>query len=176
MVALTQTLGAWYGSALVVADTGVIFSNQMRHLHLEEDSPSSMGPGKKPRSNQSPTIVLRDGKPFMAVGTPGGDGIWQRLTQVIVNIVDFGMDIQTAISEPRMVYGGYQETGTEIRPEFIVENRIAPEVVAELEGFGFEISVRRQDEGRVNGVMIDPASGYLLGGADPRSVTYAIGW
>jgi gamma-glutamyltranspeptidase / glutathione hydrolase len=176
MVALTQTLGAWFGSALVVADTGVIFSNQMRHLHLDENSPSSMGPGKRPRSNQSPTIVLRDGKPFMAIGTPGGDGIWQRLTQVIVNIIDFDMDIQTAISAPRMVYGGYQETGTEIRPEFIIENRIAPEVVEALEGYGFALTVRRQDEGRVNGVMIDPVSGYLLGGADPRAVTYAIGW
>lgn len=176
MVALTQTLGAWYGSALVVADTGVIFSNQMRHLHLDENSPSSMGPGKKPRSNQSPTIVLRNGKPFMAIGTPGGDGIWQRLTQVVVNIIDFEMDIQTAISAPRMVYGGYQETGTEIRPEFIIENRVAPEVIEALESYGYDMTVRRQDEGRVNGVMIDAASGHLLGGADPRSVTYAVGW
>ncbi len=176
MVALTQTLGAWYGSALVVADTGVIFSNQMRHLHLDKDSPSGIGPGKRPRSNQSPTIVLRDGKPFMAIGTPGGDGIWQRLTQVIVNIVDFDMDIQSAISAPRMVYGGYQETGTEIRPEFTIENRIHPDVIEMLEGYGYDMTVRRQDWGRVNGIMIDPTTGHLLGGADPRSTTYAIGW
>lgn len=176
MVALTQTLGAWYGSGVVVADTGLLFSNQMRHLHLDPSSPSKVEPGKRPRSNQSPTIILKNGKPFMAIGTPGGNGIWQRLVQVIVNVIDFGMDIQTAISSPRMVYGGYQETGTEIVPEFVVEDRISSEIIQKLKLKGVKVNLRSQDHGRVNGIMIDPKTGFLLGGADPRSITYGLGW
>ncbi len=176
MVALTQTLGAWFGSGVTVGNTGVMFSNQMRHLHLEADSPSRIEPGKRPRSNQSPTIILKDGKPLMAIGTPGGDGIWQRLAQVIVNIVDFGMDIQSAISAPRIIYGGYQETGSTIKPIFVVEKRMGDDVAKAFQSFGVQIELRNQDEGRVNGVMIDPTTGFLLGGADPRNTTYAIGW
>jgi gamma-glutamyltranspeptidase/glutathione hydrolase len=130
----------------------------------------------RPRSNQSPTIVLKDGEPFMAIGTPGGDGIWQRLTQVIANIVDFEMDIQSAISAPRIIYGGYQETGTEIVPQFIVEDRIPLVAIDALRARGVGVQIEANDEGRVNGIMIDPATGFLLGGADPRSRTYAIGW
>ena len=188
MVALAQTLGGWFGSGVVVADTGVLFSNQMRHLHLEPDSPSRVEPGKRPRSNQSPTIVLKDGEPFMAIGTPGSDAIWQRLTQAIVNMVDFGMDIQTAISKPRIIYGGFQETGTEIPPTFQVESRVPEETVAGLRKLGFTVKVIPSDEGRLNGVVRDPKTGFLLGGADPRRLgsvgdwwaatasVYAVGW
>jgi gamma-glutamyltranspeptidase / glutathione hydrolase len=188
MVALTQTLGAWYGSGVVAADTGVLFSNQLRHLHLEPDSPSKLAPGRRPRSNQSPLIVLKQGKPWLAIGTPGSDGIWQRLAQVIVNIVDFGMDIQTAVAAPRMIYGGYQETGTQVPPTFVIEDRISAQTVDSLRSKGFEIEVIPSDEGSVNGVMRDLQSGFMSGGADPRrlgtddgwwgpvSSVYAIGW
>ena len=176
MVALTQTLGAWYGSGVVVGNTGIFFSNQMRHLHTQNDSPSRVEPGKRPRSNQSPTIVLKDGKPFMAIGTPGGDRIWQRLTQAIVNIIDFGMDIQTAITKPRIGYGGYQETGIEIPPIFTIESRIPADVIEGLRAKGFELEVVKEDEGRLNGIIIDPNTGFYLGGADPRALVYGIGW
>ena len=126
MVALTQTLGAEFGSGVMAGDTGVLFSNQMRHLHLDPKDASRMEPGKRPRSNESPLIVLKDGKTFMAIGSPGNDGIWQRLVQVIVNLIDFRMDIQSAITAPRMTYGGTQETGTTIGPIFNVEDRIPP--------------------------------------------------
>ena len=100
MVSLTQTLGAWFGSGVVAADTGVVFSNQMRHLHTVPDSPSRLGPGRRPRSNQSPVIVLKEGEPVLALGTPGTEGIWQRLVQVLVNVIDFKMDIQRAVAAP----------------------------------------------------------------------------
>jgi gamma-glutamyltranspeptidase/glutathione hydrolase len=188
MVSLTQTLGSWYGSGVVAADTGVLFSNQMRHLHTEPESPSKVGPGRRPRSNQSPLIVLKDGQPVLAIGTPGSDGIWQRLAQVIVNIVDFGMDVQEAVAAPRMIYGGYQETGTEIPPVFDVEDRVPAATLAALRGRGYTVAVIPSDEGSVNGVSRDPATGFLTGGADPRrfgsegpwwgstSSVYAIGW
>ncbi len=188
MVSLTQTLGSWYGSGVVAADTGVLFSNQLRHLHTEADSPSRLGPGRRPRSNQSPLIVLRDGQPWLALGTPGSDGIWQRLVQVLVNVVDFGMDLQDAIAAPRMIYGGYQETGTDPPPVFDVEDRIPPATFAALRARGYRLQSIPSDEGSVNGVMRDPVSGFMRGGADPRRLgsegswwgpvasVYAVGW
>lgn len=176
MVALTQTLGAWMGSGVVAGSTGVLMSNQMRHLHLDPDAPSRMGPGKRPRSNQSPTIVLKDGRPFMALGTPGSDAIWQRMAQVIVNVVDFGMDIQAAITAPRIIYGGPQQQGIEIPPIFRIEDRIAPAVIEALRDRDYGLEVIANDEGRLNGVIVDGATGVFLGGADPRALTYAVGW
>ena len=176
MVALTQTLGAAFGSGVIVGNTGVLFSNQMRHLHLDPTDPSRMEPGKRPRSNESPLIVLKDGQPFMALGTPGNDAIWQRLVQVILNLIDFGMDIQTAITAPRMTYGGTQESGTAIGPIFNMEDRIPASTMVALRQKGFEVKQVRDDEGRVNAIVIDPRSKFRLGGADPREYGYALGW
>jgi len=176
VVALTQTLGAGFGSKLVVGDTGLFFSNQMRHMHLEPGSPSQVRGGMRPRSNQSPTIVLRDGEPVMAVGSPGNDGIWQRLAQVIANVLDFGMTIENAVAAPRFSYGGPQETGTSIEPAWRVEDRIPPEVVETLRKMGHRIELVPEEGGMVNGITRDPATGALRGGADPRGRSYAIGY
>lgn len=177
MVALTQTLGAIFGSGVIAADTGVLLSDEMRHLHIEDpQDPSFLQPGKRSRSNESPIIVMKDGKPFMAIGTPGSDGIWQRLVQVIVNVIDFGLDIQTAITEPRMIYGGNQESGTEIKPIFNVEDRISGRVMDALRAKGYAIKSVPDDHGRVSAIVIDPQTGFRLGGADPRESGYALGW
>lgn len=176
MVALTQTLGAEFGSAVIAGQTGVLFSNEMRHLHLDPQSPSRLEPGKRSRSNESPLIVLKDGQPFMALGTPGNDGIWQRLVQVILNVIDFGEDIQDAITQPRIVYGGPQEVGTEIRPTFNVENRLSTATLDALRAKGYVLNVVDDDIGRVNGIVIDPKTGFRSGGADPREDGYVAGW
>ena len=176
MVALTQTLGGAFGSKVVAADTGVLFSDEMRHLHLDPKDPSRLEPGKRSRSNQSPIIVLKDGKPYMAIGAPGNDGIWQSLVQVIANVIDFGMDIQTAITAPRMRSGGTVETGTEIKPSFRIENRIPEATIEALRAKGYEIKSEPNNFVLVNGILIDPATGFRLGGADPRDNGYALGW
>ena len=176
MVALTQTLGGGYGSHVIVGDTGLFFSNQMRHMHLEPDSPSQIRGGIRPRSNQTPTIVLKDGQAVMALGSPGGDAIWQRVTQTLVNLIDFGMNIQDAVSAPRFAYGGLEETGTSNRPSWIVEDRVPAAVIEKLKSMGHEIRVVPSEGGAVNGVVRDPKTGMLTGGADPRGRSYAIGY
>ncbi|MDB6168403.1 MAG: gamma-glutamyltransferase [Verrucomicrobia bacterium] len=168
MASLTQTLGSWFGNGVVAADTGVLFSNQLRHLHTDPASPSRIGPGRQPRSNQSPLIVLKDGRPFLAIGTPGNDGIWQRMVQVLVNIVDFHMDLQHAVAAPRMIYGGFQETGTDLPPVFAAEDKLPAETLAGLRARGYTLHLIPSDEGSVNGVMRDPATGFMVAGADPR--------
>jgi gamma-glutamyltranspeptidase/glutathione hydrolase len=176
MVALTQTLGDKFGSRVIASDTGVLFGDEMRHLHLDPNDPSCLEPGKRSRSNESPIIVLKDGNPFMAIGTPGSDGIWQRLVQVIVNVVDFGMNIQTAINAPRIRSGGNIESESEIKPLFRVEDRIPAATLDALRAKGFELTVVKDDYGRVNGIVIDPITKFRLGGADARENGYALGW
>ncbi len=176
MVSLTQTLGAWFGSGVVVADTGVVFSNQMRHLHTIADSPSQLGPGRRPRSNQSPVIVLKDGEPVLAIGTPGTEGIWQRLVQVLVNIIDFKMDVQQAVTAPRLLHGGPTRVVLNPPPQVKMEDRISPATAAELRARGYRVDLMPDDEGSVNGVMRDPATGLLYGGADPRRWGHEEGW
>jgi gamma-glutamyltranspeptidase/glutathione hydrolase len=177
MVALTQTLGSEFGSGVVAGGTGILLSNEMRHLHLDPNDPSRLEPGKRSRSNECPIIVMNpEGKPFMAIGTPGNDGIWQRLVQVIVNILDFGMDVQSSITAPRMIYGGHQESGTKITPVFKVENRISKDVMDGLRSKGYTVEPVADDEGRVSAIVIDPHTHFYLGGADPREDVYAIGW
>ena len=176
MVSLTQTLGAWFGSGVVAADTGVVFSNQMRHLHTTPDSPSRLGPGRRPRSNQSPVIVLKDGEPVLALGTPGTEGIWQRLVQVLVNIIDFQMDVQQAVTAPRILHGGPSRYTLDPPPLLNAEDRLPASVIADLRARGYTVSLIPDDEGSVNGVQRDPATGLLYGGADPRRWGHEPGW
>jgi len=176
MVSLTQTLGARFGSGVVAADSGVVFSNQMRHLHTVPDSPSRLGPGRRPRSNQSPVIVLKDGEPVLAIGTPGTEGIWQRLVQVLVNIIDFKMDVQQAVSAPRVLHGGPSRYTLDPPPLLRAEDRLPAAVIAELRARGYTVSLIPDDEGSVNGVQRDPATGLLYGGADPRRWGHEPGW
>lgn len=111
----------------------------------------------------------------MAIGTPGSDGIWQHLVQVIANVIDFGMDVQTAITVPRMRVGGRTEAGTEIKPMFLVEDRIPAATMEALRAKGYEMRPIAQS-GLVNGIIVDPATGFRMGGAYPRENGYALGW
>ncbi|MBL9215033.1 MAG: gamma-glutamyltransferase [Opitutaceae bacterium] len=176
LVSLTQTLGAWFGSGVVAADTGVVFSNQMRHLHTDPASPSRLGPGRRPRSNQAPVIVLKDGEPVLALGTPGTEGIWQRLVQVLVNLIDFDMDVQRAVSAPRLLHGGPTRLALDPPPLVKLEDRIPAAVADALRARGYGVKLMPDDEGSVNGVARDPATGLLYGGADPRRWGHEEGW
>lgn len=176
MVSLTQTLGAWFGSGVVAADTGVLFSNQMRHLHTVPESPSKLGPGRRPRSNQAPVIVLKDGEPVLALGTPGTEGIWQRVVQVLVNIIDFKMDVQRAVAAPRILHGGPSRVVLDPPPLVKFEDRIPRETAEALRARGYTLNVIPDDEGSVNGVQRDPQTGLLYGGADPRRWGHEPGW
>lgn len=175
MIALQQTLGGGFGSGIIVADTGLFFSNQMRHMHLEPASPSQIRGGFQPRSNASPTIILKDDQPVMAVESPGGDE-WQRVGQVIINVTDFGMDIQEAVSLPRIYYGDPPAPATELKPVWIVEDRVAPAVVEQLRQKRQVIRLVPIEGGAVTGIFRDPRTGALTSGADPRGKSYAIGY
>jgi gamma-glutamyltranspeptidase / glutathione hydrolase len=170
-VSITQSLGDGFGSGIMAGEAGFLFNNLGFWFDLDPDSPNALAPRKKIEMCMSPAIVTRASKPFLAMGTPGSFGILQTTPQMISNVIDHGFSIQAAIEAPR--FRTYEGTTIEI------EARIPKTVRDELELRGHH--VRLIDDwsflvGGGQGIMVDPDTGALMGGADPRRDGYALGW
>jgi gamma-glutamyltranspeptidase/glutathione hydrolase len=169
----TPSSGWLLGGAFVAGDTGVPMSNRMQAFRLEPSSPNVLAGGKRPRTTLTPTVVLKDGKPFLAIGTPGGDSQDQQILQVLLNVIDFGLDVQAAIEAPRVNSLHPQSSFDDHRAQpgvLEVESTLAPAVIDELRARGHILRMR-PPYGISTGVVaagIDPATGRLRGGADPR--------
>ncbi|MGE5815922.1 MAG: gamma-glutamyltransferase family protein [Acidobacteriota bacterium] len=177
----TPSSGWLLGGAFVAGDTGVPMSNRMQAFRLDPASPNVLAGGKRPRTTLTPTVILRDGKPFLAIGTPGGDNQDQQILNVLLNLVDFGLDVQAAIEAPRF---------NSLHPESSFEDHRSQPGVLEVEAT-VPVAVREELARRghllrvrpaygistgVVAVGIDPASGMLRGGADPRRERYIVAW
>ena len=110
-VSVTYTLNDWFGARVTAAKTGVLLNNEMDDFTAKVGVPNLYGlvqgeanaiaPGKRPLSSMSPTIVTKDGKPVMVVGTPGGSRIITAVLHTIINVIDYGMNVQEAVDAPR---------------------------------------------------------------------------
>ncbi|HET7036490.1 MAG TPA: gamma-glutamyltransferase, partial [Thermomicrobiaceae bacterium] len=171
MVALTSTLGGTFGSGVVIAGTGIVLNNAVTWFDPEPGAVTSIGPGKRVMSASSPVVLLRDGQPYAALGSPGGRRVMSAIYQIIVNLVEYGLGMQAAISAPRVHSEG---------PVTEISTRFPAEVLAGLEAMGHRL-LPREDSlssmhfARPNGIQIDPASGELHGGVFPFSPATAIG-
>lgn len=177
----TPSSGWLLGGAFVAGDTGIPMSNRMQAFRLDPDSPNVLAGGKRPRTTLTPTVVLKDGKPFLAIGTPGGDSQDQQILLVLLNIIDFGMDVQAAIEAPR-VNSLHPESSFEdhrSQPGVLeVERTLDAPVRDELERRGHRLRLRAP-YGMSTGIVaagVDPVTGRLRGGADPRRERYVIAW
>jgi gamma-glutamyltranspeptidase/glutathione hydrolase len=173
---------AWFaGGTFIAGDTGVPLGNRMQAFVLDEDHPNVVRPGKRPRTTLSPTIVLRDGKPFLALSSPGGDSQEQQALQVILNMAVFGMRAQEAVEAPRFNTFHYRESFREHRlaPGALqLENRIAPGVGEALGRLGHRVGVVgpfMMDTGTAL-VGVDADHGTLFGAADVRRQRFVVGW
>ena len=169
-------------SAPVTPGTGLGVSSRGSQSWAVDGHPSSVAPGKRPRLTPCPAIVFKDGKPFMPLGTPGGDVQCQAMLQVFLNIAVFGMQAQAAIEAPRFAtysYPGSFEPHEYHRDELRIERRLAAEVGDALSGKGHKVVAWPDWTWKAGGVCtitIDRARGLLAAGADPRRMGYAIGW
>jgi len=169
----TPSSGWLLGGAFIAGDTGVPMSNRMQAFRLDPASPNVLAGGKRPRTTLTPTVVLKEGKPFLAIGTPGGDSQDQQILLVLLNIIDFGLDVQAAIEAPRVNSLHPQSSFDDHRAQpgvLEVERTVAPAVIEELRARGHVVRLRAP-YGISTGVVaagIDPATGKLRGGADPR--------
>jgi gamma-glutamyltranspeptidase/glutathione hydrolase len=181
MFSATPSSGWLLGGAFVAGATGVPMSNRMQAFRLEPSSPNVLAGGKRPRTTLTPTIVLKDGKPFLAIGTPGGDSQDQQILLVLLNIMDFGMDVQAAIEAPRVNSLHPASSFDTHKPQpgvLEVESTLAPSVIEELRARGHVLLVRRPF-GISTGIVaagVDPATGRLRGGADLRRERAIVAW
>jgi gamma-glutamyltranspeptidase/glutathione hydrolase len=176
-VAVTYTLNGGYGSGVTAKGTGVLLNNEMDDFTAKPGSPNMFGllqskrnaiePGKRPLSAMTPTIVARDGKLHLVVGSPGGPTIINTVLQVILNVVDHGMDLQQAVDFPRF---HHQWMPDELRLE---NHGFSPDTIRLLEKRGHAIK-QLESIGRVMAVQaLD--EGYL-GAADARSEGFSAGY
>jgi gamma-glutamyltranspeptidase/glutathione hydrolase len=139
-VAVTYTLNGWFGARVTAARTGVLLNNEMDDFTIKAGVPNSYGlvqgeanaiaPGKRPLSSMSPTIVTKDGKPLMVLGTPGGSRIITVVLLTILNVIDYGMDMQQAVDAPRF-HQQWLPDVTNLEPD-----AISPETRQTLAGWG----------------------------------------
>lgn len=168
-VANTYTINFSYGTGLVADGTGILLNNEMDDFSAKLGVPNAYGliggdanavePGKRPLSSMSPTIVLKDGKPFIVTGSPGGSRIITTVLQVIMNVVDHGMNIAEA-SEAVRVH--HQWLPDELR----VEEGLSPDTIRLLEGKGHSVRIQPV-MGSTHSIM-RREDGSLFGASDPR--------
>jgi gamma-glutamyltranspeptidase/glutathione hydrolase len=169
VVSVTQTLGAPFGSGFAVPGTGIVLNNILKWADRDAASPNVLRPGRKSGTMMSPTQVFRDGGFRLSIGTPGSYGILQTQSQMLLNVLEFDMNVQEAIEAPRVrVY----------RDRLVdVEGRIDPTTRAGLTERGHQVNVLDDWSwvvGGGQGIARDPDSGALMAGADPRRDGYAL--
>ena len=167
-VSNTYTLGSDFGSGVMIAGTGVLLNNQMNNFSHEEalrarsrkePAPlNALQPGKRMLSSMTPTIVLRDGKPWLVTGTPGGSTIINTVLQMVVNTVDFGMNVAEATHHPR-IYQGWTN-------ELTVEPTLSPDTADLLTRMGHRVTITDAVIGSTQSIMIEAHR--FSGASDPR--------
>jgi gamma-glutamyltranspeptidase / glutathione hydrolase len=172
--------GAWL-PAVVAGDTGVLMGQRLQSSLTDPNSPNVVAPGKRPRITLTPTIVLKGGEPFMVLSTPGGDNQDQALLQVLLNVIEFGMNPQEAVEAPRFDTQHYVSSFDD--HEFVpgslnVESRVNLKTVQELSDKGHKVKVQGE-WGTLSAptvIIYDPKNGVASAGADPRRSRYAVAW
>ena len=176
-VSLIHSLYGVFGSGVVAGSTGVVLQNRGAYFSLDPNHPNRLEPGKVPLHTLIASLGFRDGKLWSVLGCMGADGQPQIQLQAYVAMLDFGRDIQEALEAPRWLSGRFALG--EARDTLHIEGRFPSATLDELVRRGHQID-RWGDwnelAGHAHGITIDPASGMLSGGADPRSDGAAIGY
>jgi len=180
MISATPS-GGWIQSSPLIEGVGFPLGTRGQMFHLDPKHPEALAPGKRPSATLTPSLVMKDGKPFMVFGTPGGDRQDQWTLQFFLNYVDFEMNLQEAIDAPTFHSLHFPSSfyPHDAHPGVLaVEDRIPEDVREELARRGHKIQVDDGwSHGRVTAVMIDHEEEVIVGAASPRyGIAYAVGW
>ncbi|MBO4872982.1 MAG: gamma-glutamyltransferase [Lachnospiraceae bacterium] len=170
MVACTQTVNGIFGSKICVGKYGIVLNNVMAAFSTSVNSNNKCEPGKTPNSSMSPSMVLDpEGRPFLVLGSPGSRKIITTLTQILVDVLDFGMEIQEAVNQPRV----FNDT----ERSFGYESRFDEAVIEALKKMGYSVH-GSDDFDKIYGSVqaIEYKDGVIYGAADPRRDGKAIGY
>jgi gamma-glutamyltranspeptidase/glutathione hydrolase len=178
-VALTMTINTPFGSGITVPGTGILLNNEMDDFSVAPDTPNAYGlvdtrganavaPGKRPLSSMTPTVVTKDGKLFMVTGSPGGPRIISTVLLTLLNVIDYGQDVEEAVSSPRFHHQWVPD-------KLYVEPATPADVVRGLERRGHVVEVSKRNWSAAEAIVVDPKTGWHLGGSDPRRSGLALG-
>jgi len=178
MVSFEPSLHSGFGTGVVMGDLGFIFNCRGDYYSLTPGEARSLEPGKRPRSTLQSTLVMKDGQPWMITGSPGGDDQIHRTVQTLLNLVDFGMNVQEAIEAPRWSSRSFASSVFPHRMSdpgnLSVESRVPEAVQKALQAKGHKLQTARPwSLGSNAAIVVDAKTGVLSAGADPRVEAYA---
>lgn len=187
LVSVTHSVNGTFGSGMIVDGTGIVLNNRMPYYSLDEGDVNVLVPGKRTRHTINPALALRDGRPYLAWNTPGGDNQSQAMLQAFLAVVHFGMNVQQAVEAATVTSSAFAASnfpqptrGVLTMPE-VLGDVVGDELGAR--GHRIEIVPLQQPyqmavsgAGAVKMVMIDPESGVMFGGASPAKSDYVLGW
>ena len=182
VASITATINYFFGNGVTIEGCGIHMNNQLSSFSFNSTNVAYIQPLKSCTTHMMPTIIMKDGDPVATLGSPGSMRIPSAVIQVTLNMIDFGMDIQTAINSPRVFC--YAKSSTEastVTKELDVEGAIPLAVRNQLEAMGYHVIVRGSGDinlyfGGAQGITIDPITKMLHGGADPRRDGKALGY
>ncbi len=178
-VAVTQTVNLVFGSGITVPGTGIVLNDEMDDFSIAPDRPNAFGlvdtrganaiaPGKRPLSSMTPTILVKDGRPVMVTGSPGGPRIISTTLLTVLNVVDYGMDVMEAVSAPRFHHQWVPD-------RLLLEPSIPSDVADALRRRGHNVEYSKREWSSAQSITIDPTTALHQGAADPRSDGLALG-
>jgi gamma-glutamyltranspeptidase/glutathione hydrolase len=179
MVSFEPSLHSAWGTGIVMGDLGFILNCRGDYYSLVPGEANALAPGKRPRSTLQSTLVLKDGQPFMILGSPGGDDQVMRTMQTLINVIDFGMNVQQAIEAPRWTTRSFPASPfphTMYPGDLSIESRISDTVKSALAAKGHKFPQRPSGPwsmGSLAGIIVDGKTGFVNAGADPRVDAYA---
>jgi gamma-glutamyltranspeptidase/glutathione hydrolase len=190
IVSVTQTINYFFGNGYVVPGYGFFMNNELSSFSFNARSVNYIEPYKQPVSHIMPTIIMLDGDPYLTIGSPGSMRIPSAVIQVVVNMIDFGMDIQTAIASPRIYsyalandnFGIKGRSAGSYLKDIYIERALKESTKEALQAMGYFVIIQGSDDidlffGGAQGIHFDKSKEYPLhGGADPRRDGKALGY
>src|SRR5256714_5106911 len=180
MITFTPSLHSAFGTGVVMGNLGFIFNCRGDYYTLEPGEANSLAAGKQPRTALQSSLVLKDGQPHMVLGTPGADQQVLLTMQTLLNMIEFGMNVQQAIESPKWLTRAFPASPfphTMYPGDLSVEARIPEDVRKQLLARGHKLRVTGAwSDGSLAAIVIDPKTGVLNAGTDPRTEAYAWAW
>lgn len=180
MITFTPSLHSAFGTGVVMGNLGFIFNCRGDYYSLEPGEANALAPGKRPRSTLQGTLVMKDGQPHMILGTPGADQQVLLTMQTLLNMIEFGMNVQQAIEAPKWLTRAFPASPfphTMYPGDLTVESRIPESVRNDLLSRGHKLRASRPwSDGSLAAIVVDLKTGVLNAGTDPRSEAYAWAW
>ena len=186
LVSVTHSVNFGFGSGMIVEGGGYVLNDRMLNFSLEENNVNVLVPGKRPRHTVNPALAMKNGRPYLAWNTPGGDNQPQAMLQAFLNIVIFGMNVQQAVEAPTVTSTAFAASTypQEVEGQLTLPRVLAEYIGGDLSRKGHRVNVVELQQpyrqttsgaGGVKMIMISPDNGVIMGGVSPAKNNYVVG-